>query len=640
MAATYILSPAFRITTGCIGPKSVSQKTKTKTRTRTGCNTCRRRRIKCDEARPSCSCCTKSQLSCNYQLHLIWEQDLATSGKCHGRSGVWSKSSTRTTRNPANKSVLTRHSAQSPLSLVNRHKGCEIVASDQKPTKSHMFVNVSIQEMQTLSQLDHRHRKDELCLSTSAISSPIDSFNDGFPLPTYINGTSSPGYTPSMFPWSYEHGHEESFLLSYYQDVLCAATTVVDDNYSNPLRRLIMPMTAISELVYNATLMVAAHYLQLEAPRYRVTEMSLRQRTLSNLRQVIVNSDWTADEVLLAVMMLCSLDISYQCDQTWLAHLTFYRAFLMRRAEQTSSSPSISSIARYVTSYFSSHTVLAKTLYDIQELLPRTEQRSSINSIYPPCTSWTATDLVGSIMPTETLDEIDLWNGYSNSLLLLINEIAGLKYDVVQMHQGGTICKLSRVALETKILRLRTSIDQLSQSSPVLSETSSSSAISPQQCRMLEAIAETYQLAALLFLNESSTPAFLGISSTSDSDLSIPLLDDVEKQNQVRAVLNIIHDIVHQTKMPVSWPLWALFIAGCCADQEEDRVMVLSLLHAAQQKAPYENIPQAQKVIELVWNWRDSQLERHTGGRARSARVACYDWEAIMDLKGWRPSFA
>lgn len=242
-------------------------------------------------------------------------------------------------------------------------------------------------------------------------------------------------------------------------------------------------------------------------------------------------------------------------------------------------------------------------------------------------------------MPTETLDEIDLWNGYSNSLLLLINETAGLKYDVVRMHQRGTSCKLSRVALETKILRLRTSIDQLSQSSPVLSETSSS-AISPQQCRMLEATAETYQLAALLFLNESSTPAFLGISSPSDPGLTIPLLDDVEKQNQVRAVLNMIHDIVDQTKVPVSWPLWALFIAGCCADQEEDRVMVSSLLHAAQQKTPYENIPRAQKVIELVWNWRDSQLERQTGWRARSARVACYDWEAIMDLKGWRPSFA
>lgn len=174
-----------------------------------------------------------------------------------------------------------------------------------------MFVNASIQEMKTLSQLDQRHTKDELCLSTSATSATIDSFNDGLLLSTYINGAAtSPGYTPSIFPWRSEHGHEEPFLLSYYQNVLCATSTLVDDNFSNPLRRLVMPMTAISELVYNATLMVAAHYLQLVAPRYRVTEMSLRQRTLSSLRQAIVSSDWTADDVLLTVMMLCSLDVS------------------------------------------------------------------------------------------------------------------------------------------------------------------------------------------------------------------------------------------------------------------------------------------------------------------------------------------
>lgn len=184
------------------------------------------------------------------------------------------------------------------------------MASDQKPTKTHMFVNASIQEMKTLSQMDQRHTQDELCLSASALSSPVDSFNDGLLLPSYINGATSPGYTPSMFPWRFEHGHEEPFLLSYYQNVLCATSTLVDDDFSNPLRRLVMPMTAISELVYHATLMVAAHYLQLVAPRYRVTEMSLRQRTLSSLRQTIVSSDWTADDVLLTVMMLCSLDVS------------------------------------------------------------------------------------------------------------------------------------------------------------------------------------------------------------------------------------------------------------------------------------------------------------------------------------------
>jgi hypothetical protein len=41
-------------------------------RTRTGCQTCRKRRKGCDEARPACNTCKRLNLECTYDMPLRW----------------------------------------------------------------------------------------------------------------------------------------------------------------------------------------------------------------------------------------------------------------------------------------------------------------------------------------------------------------------------------------------------------------------------------------------------------------------------------------------------------------------------------------------------------------------------------------
>ena len=43
-----------------------------KTRSRTGCNTCKKRKVKCGEERPKCQKCQDGNLECDYNLHLTW----------------------------------------------------------------------------------------------------------------------------------------------------------------------------------------------------------------------------------------------------------------------------------------------------------------------------------------------------------------------------------------------------------------------------------------------------------------------------------------------------------------------------------------------------------------------------------------
>lgn len=52
-----------------------------------GCLTCRRRRRKCDEERPTCRMCRENARECEgYQLNLTWDVGIASRGKFQGAS--------------------------------------------------------------------------------------------------------------------------------------------------------------------------------------------------------------------------------------------------------------------------------------------------------------------------------------------------------------------------------------------------------------------------------------------------------------------------------------------------------------------------------------------------------------------------
>ncbi|KAK1845254.1 C6 transcription factor [Colletotrichum chrysophilum] len=55
------------------------------TRTNTGCQTCRRRRIKCDEAKPSCQRCQRSAVDCSYKPQIKWPRQGARMGNNRSR---------------------------------------------------------------------------------------------------------------------------------------------------------------------------------------------------------------------------------------------------------------------------------------------------------------------------------------------------------------------------------------------------------------------------------------------------------------------------------------------------------------------------------------------------------------------------
>ncbi|KAL4754145.1 hypothetical protein BDW72DRAFT_148062 [Aspergillus terricola var. indicus] len=54
-------------------------------RTRSGCWSCKKRRRRCDEKKPSCSGCLKRGLPCHYAIRLLWEHEANSMGIAFGR---------------------------------------------------------------------------------------------------------------------------------------------------------------------------------------------------------------------------------------------------------------------------------------------------------------------------------------------------------------------------------------------------------------------------------------------------------------------------------------------------------------------------------------------------------------------------
>lgn len=198
-------------------------------------------------------------------------------------------------------------------------------------------------------------------------------------------------------------------------------------------------------------------------------------------------------------------------------------------------------------------------------------------------------------MDEETLDHIDPYSGLSNSLLLLINDTSDLEREVQSLiqdsHLSADMKEEAATQLMAKAQRLVLSLSHLKQSvSPGIE------ASDPRVAEDLRSTAEAGRLAALTLLHEtmhnSWTQAQSGSTGQSSNILSRQArgAEQVAKVEERKAYIEKILDLVgdlltRSTKLNVSWPLWALFIAGSSLDDDQNRLVVIRLFKLAMEKS-------------------------------------------------------
>jgi hypothetical protein len=104
----------------------------------------------------------------------------------------------------------------------------------------------------------------------------------------------------------------DSALLSYFEQIICSSSTLVDNVHCNPYRYLMLPMALKSEGLYHAALAISANTLKLSDKQYQLPALEHHHRALNHLRGLLNKDDWAEseiDEMLGLVLMLCWFDV-------------------------------------------------------------------------------------------------------------------------------------------------------------------------------------------------------------------------------------------------------------------------------------------------------------------------------------------
>ncbi|GAA87491.1 hypothetical protein AKAW_05605 [Aspergillus luchuensis IFO 4308] len=386
---------------------------------------------------------------------------------------------------------------------------------------------------------------------------------------------------------------EDPMLLAFFETVICSSSTLVDNVQSNPYRYLILPMALSSDGIYHAALAISANTLRLSQVQYRVPALEHHHRALLYLQSLLDQNSWSdreMDVILGLVLMLCWFEISDHSRSSWVTHLNGFQNVISARKQRywKKSSQHSQELLGFFDRYFVFHLVLARTAFRWD--CPRTHP-----------------SLI-ALPPSPSSDIIDPYMGFSHALLLLINKVADLAWQERELDIQSAY-------------RLKHSLEVLRQTPP----RADIDLHSGQECMV---IAETNRLGALLLLHE--------ICSSSTSMSSCQSFTSEEKLRYVRQILNVIQTHKSNMTRTAVLPLWPLFLAGCCASDDRDRVVVLQIFQEWEAIRRFGNITPAREVVEMVWRRRDLNLNE-IANDAMSGETARFEWEHAMTmLGGWK----
>ncbi|KAF5004121.1 hypothetical protein FDECE_9335 [Fusarium decemcellulare] len=313
-------------------------------RTRSGCQTCRSRKIKCDEAKPRCRNCVSRGLACNRVLQLKWEPEFTARGLSFGREGVWSKEST--THAPRKRQLS--HSPTSPLlvspSIEPRHF-INTYCSDFDPDSNHEQ-GLGDETFELREQAD---------VSASALVLRSQAYPSLLP-------------SPSSFP---SLNSSDQSLFEYYLLRLCPLTTP-SPHLSSPFANLVAPLFTLSsghDLIVQSVLAFSARHRSITNPQWARAAMKMKGNVLHGLLQKIRSPDITADVILdpqvpAAMMFLCLYEILDNCDHRWVIHLRASQDFMRKRKQlllPSGQDSGFGSLASFAERYFAFQDVISRT---------------------------------------------------------------------------------------------------------------------------------------------------------------------------------------------------------------------------------------------------------------------------------------
>ncbi|KZF20414.1 hypothetical protein L228DRAFT_270486 [Xylona heveae TC161] len=574
-------------------------------RTRSGCQTCRARKIKCDEAKPVCRRCSEKGFRCHTGIALKWEEDFLSRGLAFGRSGTNARASISGPRRSSQSSRGLKGAAEGDGGGALQVHWCPLPVIE-----SHSFIHTDTKTFcETAAVRDLHETQNAAARHASPTSSddsaewedaPGDDLVDAEPLPLVpirsnrvsesCSFTIHPSILQSLAPFPQLGNAKNAQLLEYYLQALCPLTTSGLSSDS-PFRSLILPFSITqSSNVLQSVLALAACHRSKSDRSWNAPAMRLKAGVLRDLRSRLAAQDSTQvaldPEVLITMMLMCLYEIVNNCDRRWVIHLRGARD-VIRLRRQLLPGPISGDAGQEPVAAF------AERFFAFQDIMGRTAcgEAPLFGTEY-----W------------ESDSAVDAWMGCSPALariLCAITELSRLK----QREPKSEQFVLRAAAVENELLRLR---QTASYADP-----------------LLEKSAELKRLGAEVYLH----------CALYDASPSTALV-----ASYVKEILQGVAAFLAQgTAAGLTWPL---FVAAVELDPINDelwtdsttgrsvygRPLVLRAIDVMA-SSTMANIHKTRSVVSKVWQARDlDQIEpSSTSSGSRSpGRQRRNDWETFV----------
>ncbi|CAK7219897.1 hypothetical protein SCUCBS95973_003976 [Sporothrix curviconia] len=588
-------------------------------------------------------------------MRLTWIEDSIARGTCHGREGLAKGKKTRTavpssaSRN-SNKTVEKQcfvKIKQDSRFFINTSYDDIVFYLDNEDTDEVQNKERSRQHDAIVRQGQayanaitmEAHNSDDLVDLGTNLNPPMYGFLDPDPHDVLDSSSALSLSRPLGGRWAPLFGNisaAESHLLDFYTAIVCAKATILDEREHNPFRFILLPMAMASTRVYYGLLAVAAGKLAAATAATDGTNTSAqalaltyRQYALGGLRQFLstLRPDNPQDliEALAAAIPLCWFEVADQCQPTWTDHLAAMATLLeacTSYVETGGLAGAAEDLVRFAWQYFAYHLVTAKTAFPVQKLITSPANAAPMS---------TATGTVTATPPSRPIPAlhqqylrlrsdptkdayVDAYQGFSNTLLFLIDEICELR----NIHPStadvaATIHQIEEALVSLRQLPPKPSSDfmdffpdgnESEGSSPGSDKSGSSDG--GTRFLVLESTAEAHRLGALLFLDETCALYWPSI---------VPRTRAV-RGRLVDQIIDLSHAILAAEHVTAAFPVWAVFMAGCMARSGSDgggdgqRQRILSIF-ARLEKTMFRSIPPARKVVEMVWRQQDLTVDEN-----------------------------
>lgn len=566
-------------------------------RSRSGCATCKKRRVKCDEVHPLCSNCTRLSLTCEYNQQLLWHEDALERGISFGRSKKYQVIKDQRSKKESSQKLELTLSELSQQNEVWVQVNDEIIfintlVKDFNPERKQTHISEKFKGMMEIySQLDTAKEPrffevyDDFDTQGLEINSDF-LVDNAMELPSQ---SLSPLFNslpsiPLAFDFDKENFSKELQAYDYMINKIFPNCICYGGDFKtveNPYLNYLVPISTNSSILFKTLIYYSTQVFSSINNEFKEISIKYRNEVLKDLpelirfKQLIDIEDW--EDVFGVIVILCSSNISSDCDMQWVIHSDGGKKMLNKMSKTTDP------FKKFCIRYLTVHEVFRDTIVQNHDNFKYSDH---------------------DLFKNDHDDNIDVMLGCSISLVKTVDDITklGEYYESLEFETSRNRVMLEKLILDKRDVLVK-DLKKLKQNFKGKIDKNTYGIIT---------VADIKQLSTRLYLLARIDLFYCKLNKTNVNKI----------YNQING---LIVEIVDKLKsldyctMSITWPLFLIGVVGNNLD-EEIKWFIMKKFSEMENLRGLANIKLARSNVESVWKYRELNEDK------------LLTWKELMDF--------